>query len=109
MEHNTETGCYMTVTLDAIGGKWKGLILYHLSQRTHRFNEFIRVMPNVTHRMLVRQLRELEEHGLVARKVYAQVPPKVEYSLTELGITLLPIIKSLTEWGAMFDAHQKIT
>jgi DNA-binding HxlR family transcriptional regulator len=97
-------GCPMTMTLDVIGGKWKGMILYHLTSGTRRFNELMRLMPEVTQRMLTRQLRELEEHGVINRKVYAEVPPKVEYSLSELGLTLLPVIRSLSEWGRMYGA-----
>ena len=82
-----------------IGGKWKGVILYHLQDQTIRFNELRRMMPDITQRMLTRQLRELEADGLVSRKVYAEVPPRVEYSMTEYGNTLSPVISSLRDWG----------
>ncbi|MCB1658379.1 MAG: helix-turn-helix transcriptional regulator [Pseudomonadales bacterium] len=95
----------MTITLDIIGGKWKGMILYHLVSGTRRFNELMRLMPDVTQRMLTRQLRELEDDGVIIRKVYAEVPPKVEYSLSEVGQTLLPVIQSLTQWGKMYLAQ----
>lgn len=95
-------GCPMTITLEVIGGKWKGMILYHLTSGTRRFNELMRLMPEVTQRMLTRQLRELEDHGIIIRKVYAEVPPKVEYSLSELGLTLIPVIRTLSDWGRMY-------
>ncbi len=91
--------CPVEGTLELIGGKWKGVILYHLIQKgTLRFNELRRKM-NVTQRMLTNQLRELETSGLIDRKVYAEVPPKVEYSLTERGRSLEPIILALKRWG----------
>jgi DNA-binding HxlR family transcriptional regulator len=89
-------------TLEVIGGKWKGLILYHLLGKTRRFNEFRRLMPGITQRMLTLQLRDLEHDGLVHREVYREVPPKVEYSLTELGCTLEPIIRLLSDWGTLY-------
>lgn len=92
-------GCSVEAALDVIGGKWKGVILFHLTAGTHRFGELQRLIPNVTRRMLTLSLRELERDGLVHREVYKQVPPKVEYSLTEYGQTLKPIIRSLRVWG----------
>lgn len=96
---NTEYRCSMELTLDLIGGKWKSLILWHLGEKTMRFSELRRTLPQVTQKMLTQQLRELEEDGLISRVVYTQVPPKVEYSLTEAGISLLPILSTLNEWG----------
>src|SRR5947209_3684331 len=78
-------------TLDVIGGKWKVVILFWLKDRTLRFGELRRKIPGVSERMLTQQLRELEEHGIVHREVYPEVPPKVEYSLTDYGGTLRPI------------------
>ena len=95
-------GCVVEATLSLIDGKWKGVVLYHLLDGTLRFNELRRRLPNVTQRMLTNQLRELETDGLIARKVYAQVPPKVEYSLTARGRSLQPVMAALKEWG---DAH----
>jgi len=92
-------GCAVEATLDLIDGKWKGVILYHLQGGTRRFGELRRLMPGITQRMLTKQLRELEEAGLVARQVYAQVPPKVEYSLSEEGRSLAPVIDALAAWG----------
>lgn len=87
-------------TLDVIGGKWKPLIIYALNDETLRFSQLLdRLQPRITQRMLTKQLRQLEEDGLVTRKVYTQVPPKVEYSLTELGKSLMPILDQLCEWG----------
>ena len=91
--------CPVSTTLDIIGGKWKVLILYHLNTETHRFNELQRRMPAVTQRMLTLQLRELEADGIVHREVYPQVPPKVEYSLTPFGLTLMPVIEAMHRWG----------
>ena len=96
-------GCPVETTLDVIGGKWKGIILYHLISGTKRFNEFRRLMPALTQRMLTLQLRELEEDGVVHREVYPVVPPKVEYSLTEFGMTLKPIIMLMQEWGTKYE------
>lgn len=95
----SDYGCSVEAALDVIGGKWKGVILFHLLDGTQRFGELQRLIPNVTRRMLTLSLRELEDDGLVHREVYKQVPPKVEYSLTEYGQTLKPIIKSLRVWG----------
>jgi DNA-binding HxlR family transcriptional regulator len=92
-------GCPVEATLDLIGGKWKGLLLYHLLSGTHRFNQLRRILTTVTPRMLTAQLRELEQVGLVRRQVYAEVPPRVEYSLTPRGRTLAPIISALKAWG----------
>ncbi|GFZ76550.1 putative HTH-type transcriptional regulator YybR [Paenibacillus marchantiophytorum] len=94
--------CPVEYTLDVIGGKWKGVLLYHLIGGTKRFNEFKRICPTITQRMLTLQLRELEEDGVVHREVYHQVPPKVEYSLTEFGQTLVPIILLMKEWGTSY-------
>ncbi len=88
-------------TLDVIGGKWKPLIIYALNDETLRFSQLLnRLHPRITQRMLTKQLRQLEEDGLIIRKVYAQVPPKVEYSLTETGKSLMPILDQLCAWGS---------
>jgi len=87
-------------TLDVIGGKWKPLVMYQLKDGTLRFSQILsRVQPKITQRMLTKELRELEKDGLVIREVYPQVPPKVEYSLTEKGQSLMPILDQLCEWG----------
>nr|WP_294914951.1 helix-turn-helix domain-containing protein [uncultured Neokomagataea sp.] len=95
-------GCAVEATLELIDGKWKGVILYHLFHGTMRFNALRKLLPNVTQRMLTMQLRDLEADGFLHRKVFAQVPPKVEYSLTERGMTLKPVIMALKDWG---DIH----
>jgi len=91
--------CPTETALELIGGKWKGIILYHLCSGTKRFNEFMKLMPDITQRMLTKQLRELEQFNIVHREVYPQVPPKVEYSLTVLGEQLRPVIVELERWG----------
>lgn len=91
--------CPVEAALNVIGGKWKSVILFRLSEGTLRFNELRRLLPNTTQRMVTNQLRELERDGMINRKVYAQVPPKVEYSLTELGRTLEPLLANLWDWG----------
>ena len=86
--------------LDVIGGKWKPLVLYQLKEGTLRFSGILaKVQPKITQRMLTKELRELERDGLITRKVYAEVPPKVEYSLTERGASLIPILDQLCDWG----------
>jgi DNA-binding HxlR family transcriptional regulator len=92
-------GCPVEGTLQVIGGKWKGVILYHLLDGPVRFNQLRRLLQTCTQRMLTNQLRELEADGLVDRHIYAQVPPKVEYSLTPRGRTLEPVILALKAWG----------
>ncbi len=88
-------------TLAVIGGKWKPLIIYELNDETLRFSQLLdRLQPRITQRMLTKQLRQLEADGLITRKVYTQVPPKVEYSLTKLGKSLLPILDQLCAWGS---------
>jgi len=96
--------CPIEYTLDVIGGKWKPLILYHLFRGTKRFGELQRCIPDVTRRMLTKHLRELEADGIVHREVYQQVPPKVEYSLTEHGRTLEPLLNVMLDWGIQHHA-----
>lgn len=97
--YDCDFGCPVEACVEVVGGKWKGVILFHLLGGTKRFNELSRLMPAVTQRMLTRQLRELEADQVVERKVYAEVPPKVEYSLTEFGKTLEPVLRMLQGWG----------
>ncbi|TKT72727.1 helix-turn-helix transcriptional regulator [Afipia massiliensis] len=92
-------GCSVEVTLDLIDGKWKGVILYHLQEGRLRFGELRKRLPNVTQRMLTKQLRALEEDDLIIRKVYAEVPPRVDYELSETGQRLRPVIDALKQWG----------
>jgi DNA-binding HxlR family transcriptional regulator len=95
-------GCAVEAAVGLIDGKWKSVILFHLLSGTLRFSEIRRIIANVTPRMLTNQLRELEEDGLIVRTVYAQVPPKVEYSLSPLGRSMEPVLLALKGWG---DAH----
>lgn len=99
---NIEYQCSMELTLDLIGGKWKALILWNLGQDTLRFSELKKLLPKITQKMLTQQLRELETSGLVKRFIYRQVPPKVEYSLTPEGKSLIPILDTLCQWGAEY-------
>jgi len=94
--------CPVEATMDAIGGKWKLLIIHHLLEGTKRFNELQKAIPAVTQRMLTSKLRELEKDGIVHRKVYAEVPPKVEYSMTEFGRTVKPMLWVMHDWGKTF-------
>lgn len=97
---NTFPGCPVETTLSFLDGKWKGVILYHLlTGGTLRFSELRRRLQAVTQRMLTKQLRELEEQGLVMRTVYPVVPPRVDYALTPLGQSLRPVIMVLEQWG----------
>lgn len=98
-DYSVNAGCPVTYTLGIIGGKWKSVILYNLTSGTKRFNELHRLVPKVTTRILTLQLRELERDGVIHRKVYPEVPPKVEYTLSEFGTTLNPIVFALKKWG----------
>lgn len=92
--------CEKELTLAVIGGKWKLIILWHLGKEgTKRFGELKQLIPHITQKMLTNQLRELEEDLMVHREVYAQVPPKVEYSLTDYGKSLMPVLELMYDWG----------
>src|SRR5689334_2931920 len=95
--------CTITTTLEVLGGKWKIVVLWHLIDDTRRFNELKHLIDGITHKMLAQQLRELEADGLIMRKVYPQIPPRVEYSLTDYGRTLIPVLKVMSDWG---NSHQ---
>jgi len=98
--------CAVEATLDVVGGKWKGVIVYHLLGGTKRFNELPRLMPDVTQRVLTLHLRELEQDGIIQREVFAEIPPRVEYRLTPLGETLLPVLRIIEAWG---EEYQRVT
>lgn len=93
-------GCEMEITLKMIGGMYKPLILYYLNEKgTKRFGEILAYVSSASQRTLTNQLRELEQDGLIIRKVYAQVPPKVEYTVTPKGKSLMPVLELMCEWG----------
>lgn len=94
-------------TLDVIGGKWKPIILCHLGAQPMRTSELCRAIPNISQRVLTRQLRELEQDKIIRRKVYSQVPPKVEYSLTDEGRSLREILVAMSDWGNARVARDK--
>lgn len=98
----TVENCPVEATLDLIGGKYKALILWHLSEKILRFSELRSRIPKATPKMLTQQLRELETQKLIHREVYPVIPPKVEYSLTETGRSLLPILVAMRDWGAKY-------
>ena len=100
MEKSANVNCPVAATLHLIGGKYKALLLWHLSGRVLRFNRLRQLVPEATPKMLTQQLRELEQDGLINRKVYPVVPPKVEYSLTPLGESLFPILQAMYDWGS---------
>lgn len=100
--------CPVDTTLKMIGGKYKALILWHLIDATLRFGELRRVIPQATPKMLTQQLRELEQDRLIIRKVYPVVPPKVEYSLSDLGISIRPILSAMYNWGADYLSSNNI-
>ncbi len=97
-----DLNCPIGTTINVLGGKWKILILFSLSQGTKRFNELRREIPGVTQRMLTNQLRELENDKIISRKIYPEVPPKVEYALTDIGKTLAPVLDALKKWGQCY-------
>ena len=100
--HNTldcDPGCAVEATVSLLEGKWKCVILYRLAGGTLRFNELRRAIPGVTQRMLINQLRELETDELLDRLVYSQVPPRVDYSLSERGRSIIPVLMAIKEWG----------
>ena len=98
--YELSSGCAIEACLEVIGGKWKGVILHHLmTSGVLRFNEIQRLKPSLSPRILTAQLRELERDGVIVRKVYPVVPPKVEYSLSKAGESLKPLLKAMQDWG----------
>jgi DNA-binding HxlR family transcriptional regulator len=106
MEH-TEPLCPVEKAMSVIGGKWKLVILFHLSYGTKRYSELMRLLSDVSDRMLARTLKELEESNLIRRNAFAEVPVRVEYSLTETANDLLPIIESLYQWGTQLNKQEE--
>jgi DNA-binding HxlR family transcriptional regulator len=103
-----EKSCPVTATMQVLGGKWKAILInaiYHTSPA--RFGELKRSVKGITQSMLTQQLRELEEDGLINRKIYAEIPPKVEYTLTEFGLTLSPIMQSMANWGKEYRINKQ--
>jgi DNA-binding HxlR family transcriptional regulator len=94
--------CPVEAALDVIGGKWKPLILWALGDNVLRFSELQKGLPGVNTKMLTKQLRELEQDGIISRTVYPEVPPRVEYAITDFGRTLIPILEALCTWGAEY-------
>ena len=105
----TTNYCPVSATLDLIGGKYKALIIWHLSEKTMRFSQLHKMIPGATAKMLTQQLREMEAQKLIHREVYPVVPPKVEYSLTELGMSLMPVLIAIRDWGAEYLHSQNLT
>jgi DNA-binding HxlR family transcriptional regulator len=101
MEHSKKYSgdCGLNKVQKIVGGKWKLSLLWYISAETRRFGEIKRIFPDITQSMLTKQLRELESDGLLHREIYKEVPPRVEYSLTNLGQQFLPILQSMSEWG----------
>ena len=99
LEKQTEGTSFLQASLQILGGKWKIFILWHLKDEAKRYSELKQLIPKITEKMLIQQLRELVNDGIVNRKVYSDVPLKVEYSFTDYGRTLIPVLKALCDWG----------
>ena len=97
--HGRTFHCALDVTMGYVGGKWKSVVLWYLHEGTKRFSELKRLIPSITEKMLSLQLKQLEKDGIIGRKVYAEVPPRVEYFLTEHGKTLIPMLQEMAKWG----------
>lgn len=106
---NTQYDCSLDLVMDLIGGKWKLRILWYLIDGSKRFSELRAYIPSVTQKVLTQQLRELEACQMISRKVYAEVPPKVEYTLTPYGYTLVPILENLCQWATTYANNHHIT
>lgn len=109
MNSEIHVGCPFELTIELIGGKWKGLILWGLHEKkVLRNGEMLRLIPKITQKMLTQQLRDLEKNGLIRREIYEQVPPKVEYSLTPHGEALRPILDMMHSWGMEYTRDKNI-
>ncbi|MDB5282466.1 MAG: HxlR family transcriptional regulator [Bacteroidota bacterium] len=97
--HEKTYHCALDVTMDYIGGKWKTVVLWYLRNKTMRFGEIKKQIPDITEKMLSLQLKSLEEDGVIKREVFAEVPLRVEYSMTEFGQTLIPVVEAIAKWG----------
>lgn len=107
-QRKEEYKCPLEVTMELIGGKYKGVIIGHLIDKTLRYNELQKLISHATHKMLIQQLKELENDGIINRKLYPVVPPKTEYSLTERGKSLIPAIIELNKWGINYLKEENI-
>ena len=105
---NGKSGCAVEVTLSVMGGTWKPIILFHLLHGKKRFSELSRTIGAITQRMLTLQLRELEEAGMVTRTVYAEVPPRVDYALTDMGQSLKPVLIAMRDWGQAYAQSREL-
>lgn len=103
-KYDGKTGCDVEATLSVLGGRWKPVLLFHLLDGRRRFGELCRLTPNATQRMITLQLREMEADGVIAREVFPEVPPRVEYELTALGRSLEPLLLSMRSWGEAYKA-----
>ena len=101
-KYNWKTGCDVEATLSVIGGRWKPVLVCHLLQGRKRFGELRRPVPNATERMITQHLRELEADGVIDRHVFAEVPPRVEYEVTDFGKSLEPVLEQMQSWGRSF-------
>lgn len=107
--HKKTYHCALDITMDFIGGKWKAVVLWYLRKEPKRFSELKRHIPGITEKMLSLQLKQLEKDGIISRKVFPEVPPRVEYTFTEEGKTLIPAIEAIAAWGRqMSEKHGKI-
>lgn len=97
--------CSLTRAIGKIGNKWKPIIISVIEKKTVRFGQLDAFIPNITRKVLTEQLKELEEDGIIERTAYKEIPPRVEYNLTEQGLALLPIIASIKEWNIKFEQH----
>jgi DNA-binding HxlR family transcriptional regulator len=97
--------CAVEATVDVAGGKWKPLVIYYLTDGTRRFGELRKLIGGITQRSLTLQLRELEANGILTRTVFAEVPPRVEYTLTDFGKTLGPVLRAMKDWGDAYIEH----
>lgn len=112
MDNTTQYHCPVEAALAVVGGKWKALIIWQLKSETLRFTQLMDHLPMVSPRMLTKQLRELEKDGVVIRRIYPEVPPRVEYSLSDLGKSVVPVLEALCTWGSEYlikngSVHQK--
>ena len=99
--------CPISKVQKVLQGKWTLVIIFFLSEKTLRFGELSRRIPQVTQANLTKELRRLEEYGLIHREVYKEVPPKVEYSLTQIGVQFIPVLKNIEQWAVMYDKYTK--